>query len=143
MREPRSPLPAQIENTFRWGFAATLLSFFACLGLALSSCAAITGAPSVQAQRGVYQAESDFAAVLPVVVAYEALPACSASQPFPCSDPAVVAKLTAAAKAARASLATAEAAVRSGSNGSAVVAAALKAEGDVEAFAALAATLGR
>jgi divalent metal cation (Fe/Co/Zn/Cd) transporter len=104
--------------------------------LGLSACAT-TGSPTVAAQRGVYNAESDFAAALPVAVAYENLPACSATQKFPCSDPSAVVKITAAAKAARASLSTAEAAVRSNSNSSALTTAALQAQGDVAAFVAL------
>lgn len=112
-------------------------------GLCLASCATLGGSPSVQAQRTVYQAESDFAAALPIALAYENLPACSSAQGFPCSDPAMVSKVTASAKAARASLATAEAAVRANSNLSALETAATQAEGDVQAFAALAATLGK
>lgn len=112
-------------------------------GLALASCATLSGSPSVSAKRTVYQAESDFAAALPVAVAYESLPSCSASQAFPCADPATVAKVTAAARAARASLSTAEAAVRSGSDATALATAATQASSDVEAFAALAATLGK
>lgn len=105
--------------------------------LSLSACASLNGAPTASLQRGVYNAESDFAAALPVAVAYEALPTCSATQPFPCSDPKAVAKITAAARAARASLATAEAAVRSNSNGAALSNAALQAQADVATFVAL------
>jgi hypothetical protein len=54
-----------------------------------------------------------------------------------------VTKITAAAKAARASLATAEAAVRSHSNAQAMTTAALQAESDVNAFAALAGGLSK
>jgi len=122
-------------------FKAAILSFGG--ALALAACATLTGSPSVSAQRTVYQAESAFAAALPVAVAYEALPACSAAQAFPCSDPATVVRVTAAARAARASLSTAEAAVRSGSDAGALTTAALQAQSDVEAFAALSATLGK
>lgn len=106
-------------------------------GLALASCTAITSPPDPSLQRGVYTAENDFAAALRIAVAYEALPACSATQKFPCSSPSAVSKITASARAARASLATAEAAVRSGSNGAALATVALQARGDVSAFAAL------
>jgi hypothetical protein len=109
--------------------------------LAVAACATLSAPPTANAQRSVYQAESDFAAALPVVVAYENLPVCGANA-FPCSDPATVAKVTAAAKAARASLLTAEAAVRSGTNGAALAAVATRAASDVAAFTALAATLG-
>ena len=105
--------------------------------LCLSGCATLTGSPSVAAQRGVYNAESDFAAALPVAVAYESLPACSSTQAFPCASPSAVAKITAAARAARASLSTAQAAVRAGSNSEALTAAALQAESDVSAFVTL------
>ena len=111
--------------------------------LNLCSCTTLSGTPTVQAQRTVYQAESDFAAALPVAIAYENLAPCSAAHGFPCSDPSTVARVTAAARAARASLATAEAAVRSGTNEQALVVAATQAENDVAAFAALAATLGK
>lgn len=107
--------------------------------LALSACAAgLSGSPSVSAQRTVYAAESDFSAALSIAVAYEGLPACSATQKFPCSDPATVSRVTAAARAARASLSTAETAVRSNSNAAALTTAALQAQSDVSAFAALA-----
>ena len=105
--------------------------------LSLAGCASVNGAPTAALQRGVYSAESAFAAALPVAVAYENLPVCSAAQKFPCSDPEAVVKITAAAKAARASLATAEAAARSNSNGAALSTAALQAQGDVAAFVAL------
>lgn len=108
----------------------------------LAGCASFSAAPTPSARQEVYNAESDFAAALRIAVAYEALPACSAAQTFPCSDPKVVTKVTAAARAARASLATAEAAVRSSSNATALTTAALQAQSDVAVFRALAASLG-
>lgn len=108
----------------------------------LAGCATLSGSPGPQLQRGVYAAESDFAAGLRIAVAYEALPSCG-GHPAPCSDPKVEAKIKVAAMAARASLSTAEAAVRSGSNGAALANAALQARADVSAFTALAAELGK
>ena len=117
--------------------------FFALAGIALltgcSTLSTLSGSPSVTLQRDVYSAENDFAAVLPVAVAYENLPRCgtAAAAGAVCAQPAIVAKITAAATAARASLKTAEAAARSSSNLSALEAAALQARGDVSAFRAL------
>jgi hypothetical protein len=127
---------------------AAYASFLAVLVLfaimaALSGCAGgFSSAPSAGSQQMVYSAESDFSAALRAAVAYEALPTCSATQKFPCADPAMVVKITAAAKAARASLSTAEAAVRSSTNASALTTAAIQAESDVAVFKALASALG-
>lgn len=118
--------------------------FLAGAAFALSGCVGgLSASPSVSAQRTVYSAENDFTIALKVAIAYEQLPACSAAQKFPCSEPSTVTKITAAAKAARASLATAEAAVRSHSNAQAMTTAALQAESDVNAFAALAGGLSK
>ena len=113
----------------------------ACIAL-LSGCSAVSalsGSPSVVLQRDVYSAENDFAAVLPVALAYENLPRCGTAEAVGqvCAQSSIVAKITAAATAARASLKTAEAAARSSSNLSALTAAALQARGDVSAFRAL------
>jgi hypothetical protein len=125
-----------------WG-AFVLIVFAMCAAIALSGCAGgFSAAPSAGSQQMVYSAESDFAAALRVAVAYEALPTCSATQKFPCSDPSAVTKLTAAARAARASLTTAEAAVRSSTNAAALTTAAIQAQSDVAAFKALAASFG-
>jgi hypothetical protein len=113
------------------------------IAMTLGGCAGgLQGSPTVASQRMVYSAETDFEAALRLAVAYEQLPTCSATQKFPCSDPSTVTKVTAAAKAARASLLTAEAAVRSNSNASAMTTAALQAQQDVSVFTALANALG-
>lgn len=112
------------------------------IAMMLAGCAAgLSGSPTVGAQQMVYSAENDFQAALRIAVAYEALPSCPASGAV-CADPATVTKVTAAAKAARASLSTAEAAVRSGSNASAITTAALQAQSDVATFQTLANALG-
>lgn len=112
--------------------AAALLS-------ACSAVSALSGSPSVTLQRDVYSAENDFAAVLPVAVAYENLPRCgtAAAQGQVCAQSSIVAKVTAAANAAQASLKTAVAAARAPNNLSALTAAALQARGDVTAFRTL------
>lgn len=116
---------------------ALILVAGACL--ALSGCAGgFSAAPTTASQQMVYSAENDFQAALRVVVAYEQLPTCSSTQSFPCSDPATVTRVTAAARAARASLKTAEAAVRSGTNAQAITTAAVMAQADVTAFQTLA-----
>lgn len=121
-----------------------LIIFAGAACLALSACAhSLSGTPSIAAQQKVYIAENDFSAALQVAVAYEALPRCSSTQPFPCSDTAVVAKVTAGARAARASLSTAEAAVRANTNAEAITIAATQAQTDVAAFAALAGSLSK
>ena len=120
-------------------------SFIACVVLALLAGLAGCAAPMAatpNAARTVYMAEADFAAALRLVVAYENLPVCG-DAPQPCSTPAVVSKVTAAAKAARASLDTAEGLVRSGSGGDQVAVLVRKAAGDVAAFKALAGSLGQ
>lgn len=112
------------------------------LALAVSGCAGgLSASPSVGAQQMVYSAENDFAAALRIAVAYENLPPCPASGQV-CADPAIVAKVTAAAKAARASLQLAETAAQSTNNEQALVAAAAEAQADVAAFTALAKSLG-
>jgi hypothetical protein len=112
------------------------------IAMTLGGCAGgLQGSPTVASQRMVYSAETDFAAALRIAVAYESLPVCG-THTTPCADPQVVAKVTAAAKTARASLSTAEAAVRSSSNQAAITTAALQAQQDVSVFTALADALG-
>lgn len=130
------------RSSLAYALVAYLLGIFALCAVAvmLGGCAT-TGVTAPSAQREVYIAESDFAAALRIAVAYESLPQCGA-HPAPCSDPSIVAKVTAAAKAARASLSTAQAAAQSTNNDAAIVAAAAEAQQDVAAFAALANALG-
>lgn len=101
------------------------------IGLALGGCAT-TG---TDAKQTAYLAENDFTAALEVAVAYEALPTCSATQKFPCSDPATVTKITAGARVARASLATAETAARHGVTSPSLLA---QAKADIAVFSAIA-----
>lgn len=122
--------------------ALLLMLFLVAATIALSGCAGgFSAAPTTGSQQMVYSAETDFAAALRVAVAYEALPPCPAAGTV-CADPATVTKITAAAKAARASLTTAEAAVRSSTNAEALTTAALQAQSDVAAFKSLADALG-
>ncbi len=109
----------------------------AAAAMAVTSCAGLTAKPDPNVQRAVYTAESDFAAALPIAVAYEQLPACVDGGVRPCANAALVTRITAAARAARASLQTAEAAARSGSNAAALTTLALQARADVAAFAAI------
>lgn len=111
-----------------------------CLALLVGCAAPIATTPS--SQRTVFSAESDFAAALRVAVAYEALPDCSTGATL-CSKQAVVSEVTGAARAARASLDTAEGLVRSGSSSEQVSVLVAKAYADVAAFKALAGTLGK
>lgn len=142
MTKPFSPLPVAVAA---WGSLVGLVLLAGALVAmtgTLSGCVGgFSAAPTVASKQMVYSAESDFTVALRVAVAYEALPACSSTQPFPCSDPKTVAVVTAAAKAARSSLATAEVAVRSSTNAQAMTNAALQAEADVATFKALAAAL--
>lgn len=109
--------------------------------LALAGCAApLAAGPSNQ--RLVYAAESDFAAALRLAVAYEALPPCGIGVKL-CAEHSVVVKVTASARAARASLSTAEAVVRARSNGAQAAALVSKAGEDVAAFKALAGALAQ
>lgn len=103
----------------------------------LGGCAGPIAAGESQ-QRLVYRAEGDFSAALPLAVAYDHLPDCVTGQVTACSSPLVRPKLNAAAKAARVSLSTAEALVRSKSAAAQVAAAVAKAQQDVLAFVALA-----
>ena len=123
-------------------YTAFVFALFLCVAVIMLSGCATTAVTSAGAQRQVYIAESDFEVAVRIAVTYEALPTCSATQKFPCSDPATVSKVTAAANAARASLATAQAAVQSTNNEQAIVAAASEAEADVSAFTTLANALG-
>ena len=114
------------------------------VALALSGCSttSLSSSPTVGSQQLVYSAETDFQAALRIAVAYEALPACPASGQV-CADPSTVTKVTAAAKAARASLSTAEAAVRSSTDATAITTAALQAQSDVATFQSLANALSK
>lgn len=129
------------EAVATWTVICLMLVLIAMV-LALGGCAGgFSAAPTTGSQQMVYSAETDFSAALRVAVAYEALPPCPAAGTV-CADPATVTKITAAAKAARASLTTAEAAVRSSTNADALATAALQAQSDVAAFKSLADTLG-
>lgn len=87
--------------------AAALVLLLAA-GLGLGACATGTQ-PS--AKQALFAAEEGYTAALVVADAYAALPACVPGGPALCSDPAVVAKVAAAATAAQFAVAAAEAVV--------------------------------
>lgn len=138
---PRAPSRAQMVREVVEGVViAGMVIFCAFLLAFLSGCAALASQPDPNLQRGVYTAEAGFEAALKVAVAYENLPTCSATQKFPCSDPVAITKITASARAARASLSTAEAAVRSNAP---LASAAMQAQADVASFTTLVQVLAK
>jgi hypothetical protein len=109
--------------------------------LALAGCATpIAATPS--SERVVYQAEASFAAALRLAVTYEALPDCATGVTL-CSSAPLRHKLNTAAHAARASLSTAEALVRSHTGGEQVGVLLGQATKDVAQFQALAGALSQ
>lgn len=108
----------------------------------MEGCAPVSlGTPGGPA-RGVYQAQSDFAAVLDAAQAYENLPYCHPGDGTPlCSDRDMDSKITAAAKAASAALMTVQDAVRGGSPISVINAELADAQNDLATFGALVASV--
>ncbi|MCC2632125.1 MAG: hypothetical protein K0S48_11 [Ramlibacter sp.] len=82
------------------------------LAASLAGCASMPSAAPDTPQQAVYAAKSAYATALTAAVAYKKLPACSATRPAPCSQPALVQQLQRADIVAAASLDAAEAAVR-------------------------------
>jgi hypothetical protein len=76
---------------------------------ALIGCASTT---SITPAQTVFAAKSAYATALTAAVAYKRLPACTSSQPMPCSDAGVVQQLQRADNVAAVALDAAEAAVR-------------------------------
>jgi uncharacterized protein YcfL len=80
------------------------------IALAVAGCASTT--TSTTPAQTVFAAKSAYATALTAAVAYKRLPACSSTQPMPCSDAGVVQQLQRADNVAASALDAAESAVR-------------------------------
>lgn len=113
------------------------------LAASLAACANMPGGAPETPEQAVFAAKSTYATALTAAVAYKRLPACSATRPMPCSEPALVAQLQKADNVAAAALDAAEAAARTPRVGSTVTAKAVQAaQASLAAMTSLVASLG-